>query len=332
MADRRQQALGDVREQLREARHAPNTRAAYQKAWTAWERHCERAGIADPLAPAAAEVVDWFVRLGTEPSPAAGRLLALSTVAQYRAALASRFARAGRALPGAAEVGDTLAALARIRGAEPRQVRALAPPEVAAMIAACPESTRGVRDAALLAVGFAGALRRDELIRITVRDMQVDRDTPDAPDAPDAAGLRMTIRIPRSKTDQAGRGCRVPVPDGSVIRPVTRALAWLAVGGHGETPGAPLFQSVYRGGRLTGRPLLGDDVARAVKHYAGAIGLDPAHYAGHSLRAGFITSAAISGARLDKIMEVSRHKSTDMVLRYIRDADSFADHAGAGFL
>ena len=68
MADRRQQALGDVREQLREARHAPNTRAAYQKAWTAWERHCERAGIADPLAPAAAEVVDWFVRLGTEPS------------------------------------------------------------------------------------------------------------------------------------------------------------------------------------------------------------------------------------------------------------------------
>ena len=74
------------------------------------------------------------------------------------------------------------------------------------------------------------------------------------------------------------------------------------------------------------------DIARLVKHYVKAIGLDPSDYSAHSLRAGFVTSAAVHHARLDKIMEVTRHKSPAMVLKYIRDADSFKDHAGAGFL
>ena len=69
-----------------------------------------------------------------------------------------------------------------------------------------------------------------------------------------------------------------------------------------------------------------------MKQYVDTIGLDPAEYSGHSLRAGFVTSAAAHHARLDKIMEVTRHKSTDMVLRYIRRADAFEDHAGADFL
>ena len=60
--------------------------------------------------------------------------------------------------------------------------------------------------------------------------------------------------------------------------------------------------------------------------------MDPADYSGHSLRAGFVTSAAVHSARLDKIMEVTRHASERMVLRYIRQADVFRDHAGAAFL
>ena len=74
------------------------------------------------------------------------------------------------------------------------------------------------------------------------------------------------------------------------------------------------------------------DVARLVKHYVQAIGLDPADYSGHSLRAGFVTSAAIHGARLEKIMEITRHTSPRTVLRYIREAEAFEDHAGAAFL
>ena len=94
----------------------------------------------------------------------------------------------------------------------------------------------------------------------------------------------------------------------------------------------PLFRSLWRGGRLRGRRLHHSDIPRLVKHYAQEIGLDPAEYSGHSLRAGFVTSAAVHGARLDKIMEVTRHSSAEMVLRYIWQVEAFEDHAGAAFL
>lgn len=74
------------------------------------------------------------------------------------------------------------------------------------------------------------------------------------------------------------------------------------------------------------------DIPRIVKHYAGLIGLNPKDIAGHSLRAGFVTSAAVHHARLDKIMAVTRHRSPSTVMGYIRDADAFEDHAGQGFL
>ena len=74
------------------------------------------------------------------------------------------------------------------------------------------------------------------------------------------------------------------------------------------------------------------DIGRLVKQYVRAIGVDPSDYSGHSLRAGFVTSAAVHGARLDKIMEITRHTSPRMVLRYIREAEAFEDHAGAAFL
>ena len=74
------------------------------------------------------------------------------------------------------------------------------------------------------------------------------------------------------------------------------------------------------------------DIPRIVKHYAALIGLNPKEIAGHSLRAGFVTSAAVHRARLDKIMAVTRHKNPSTVMGYIRDVDAFADHAGQSFL
>lgn len=74
------------------------------------------------------------------------------------------------------------------------------------------------------------------------------------------------------------------------------------------------------------------DIPRIVKHYAALIGLNPKDIAGHSLRAEFVTSAAVHRARLDKIMEVTRHRSPATVMGYIRDVDAFADPTGQGFL
>jgi site-specific recombinase XerD len=76
----------------------------------------------------------------------------------------------------------------------------------------------------------------------------------------------------------------------------------------------------------------GHAVATIVKKYALAAGLDPAEFSGHSLRSGFATSAAETGASVLKIMETTRHKSVDVLAGYVRRVDLFKDHAGAGFL
>jgi integrase len=93
-----------------------------------------------------------------------------------------------------------------------------------------------------------------------------------------------------------------------------------------------LFRAVRKGGAVKPQGLRGIDVARAVKRYAKAAGLDPAEFSRHTLRAGFVTSAAETGASILKIQEVSRHKSVDVLSGYVRRVDLFKDHAGAGFL
>jgi integrase len=93
-----------------------------------------------------------------------------------------------------------------------------------------------------------------------------------------------------------------------------------------------LFRAIHRGGHVRAWGLRGADVAAVVKQYAVAAGLDPAEFSGHSLRAGFVASAAETGASVLKIQETSRHKSVDGLAGYVRCVDLFKDHAGAGFL
>jgi integrase len=184
------------------------------------------------------------------------------------------------------------------------------------MLDACPDTMLGTRDRALLALGFAGAFRRSELVALQVADLTEVAD-----------GFRVLIR--RSKTDQTGEGAEIVVPRGLKIRPVEAVQTWLQAAGISE---GLLFRAIHRGGHVKGRGLRGHDVALAVKRYALAAGLDPVQFSGHSLRAGFVTSAAETGATIFKIAEVSRHKSTDVLAGYVRRVDMFRDHAGAAFL
>jgi site-specific recombinase XerD len=93
-----------------------------------------------------------------------------------------------------------------------------------------------------------------------------------------------------------------------------------------------VFRPVLKGSRVQPAPLTPHSAAQIVKHYAKLAGLDSASFAGHSLRAGFLTSAAEAGASVFKMMEVSRHKSVDTLRGYVRRADLFREHAGAAFL
>ena len=105
--------------------------------------------------------------------------------------------------------------------------------------------------------------------------------------------------------------------------------AWLAAAG--ITTG-PLFRSVAKGGRVSTARLGDKSVAEVVKTHAGRLGLNAADFSGHSLRAGFLTSAARRARRSSRCANVSRHKSMDVLQGYVRDADLFRDHAGAGLL
>jgi integrase len=125
------------------------------------------------------------------------------------------------------------------------------------------------------------------------------------------------------------RGQEIAIPRGSQLRPAATLQAWLAAATINE---GPLFRPVSEGGTVGPAPLGADGFVRALKRRADAAGLDPTTFAGHSLRAGFLTSAAEAGADALKMAEVSRHKSLDTLRRYVRRANLFKAHAGAGFL
>ena len=93
-----------------------------------------------------------------------------------------------------------------------------------------------------------------------------------------------------------------------------------------------MFRAVALGGKVSDRPLADESAARVVKRYASRVGLEAATFSGHSLRSGFLTSAAESGASIFKMMEVSRHRSMDTLRGYVRRVDLFKEHAGAAFL
>ena len=174
---------------------------------------------------------------------------------------------------------------------------------------------KGLRDRALLLIGFAGALRRSELVALNIEDIE---------EAPD--GMKITIH--RSKTDQEGAGQTIAIPFGKISCPVAALKEWITAAGIGS---GALFRSVNRHGKV-GERLTDQSVSDIVKEHAKRLRLDPKQFAGHSLRAGFLTSAASRGASIFKMMDVSHHRSVDTLRGYVRDAELFKDHAGAGLL
>ncbi len=142
-----------------------------------------------------------------------------------------------------------------------------------------------------------------------------------------ADGLR--VRVRHSKTDQEGLGAVVPVVRGRKACPVDAVNDWLSAAG--ITTG-PIFRRMGRGGRVFAEGLTPFSIGQVVKRYVEAAGLDPAEFGGHSLRAGFLTSAAENGASILRMMDVSLHRRVDTLRGYVRRADEFKDHAGDGLL
>jgi len=302
---------------------AKNTRIAYDKGWQCFEDYCRGKRI-NPFSAIPEEVADFLIELATLPSPKSGKTLSMGTVALYRSGINKKYSEAGEISPANhPKVNAVLKGLARMKGTASRQVKALREHHIKKILDQCGDTLIGLRDAAIIAIGFAGALRRSEICGLTTDDVEFIRPLKGE------NTKKMFIYVRRSKTDQQGRGQKIAIPEGKYLKPIQRLQDWLRASGIVQ---GHLFQTMKRGGKLRGLPMHHSDIPRLVKHYAGLIGLDSKDVSGHSLRAGFVTSAAVHHARLDKIMEITRHSNPQTVMRYIRDADCFRDHAGEKFL
>jgi len=286
-----------------------STRRAYRADMTIFVAWCDGRGL--PPLPSAPGTVALFLSAeadaGVKPSTITRRLAAI------------KFAHEAAGLDSPTVHKDVVAVMRGIRrekGNAPVKKRAATAEVVKEMVRNCPDTLTGKRDRALLLLGFAGAFRRSELVALEVSDLEEVN-----------GGLRVTIR--KSKTDQEGAGQVIAVPRGGLFCPVQAVLDWLGAAG---IDAGPVFRGVGKGGRVGAGALSDKSVADLVKSYAGKIGLDGAEFGAHSLRAGFVTSAAEGGASIFKMAEVSRHKSTDVLAGYVRSANLFKDHAGAGLL
>ena len=211
------------------------------------------------------------------------------------------------------EVRAVLTGIRRTTGTAPRQVAPASIGDIRRMVAHLPDTTVGGRDKALLLVGFTGALRRSELVALNVGDLK-GRDE----------GLR--VRIRRSKTDQEAKGREVALPYGTdrLTCPVTAVREWLD---HADITRGPVFRAVDRHGNVAATRLSDRSVANIVKRSAERAGLDPAQFSGHSLRAGFATTAAANGANERQIANQTGHTSMEVLRGYIRRGSLFTDNA-----
>jgi integrase len=306
-ADREIDGLRARADQYIRLARASNTRRAYATDWADFDAWCRDHGRES--LPAAAETVSLYLTdlaAGRRPSTLDRRLVAINR----------RHLDQGWERPGAAtEVRAVMAGIRRSVGRRPGAKAPLTPGDLATATAALPDTVLGRRNRALLLVGLAGAFRRAELTGLDWEDVEW---------VPE--GLRVTIR--RSKTDPEGWGRVIGIPrgEGDGTCPVRALERWReAAGGKG----GPVFRVVGRTGRALEARLSDRAVARVVKQAAGAAGLDPAGYAGHSLRAGLATAAARAGAGERDIMRQTGHRSVTTVRRYIREGELFRDNVAA---
>jgi site-specific recombinase XerD len=175
------------------------------------------------------------------------------------------------------------------------------------------EQIKIFRDRTIILIGFSGGFRRNEIVSLDYDDLDFVEE-----------GLKINIK--RSKTDQFGEGSIKGLPyfDNSQYCPVVSLKNWIDIA---KINSGSLFRRFSKGSRLTEKRLTDQTVALLIKEYLKLAGIDNKNYSGHSLRSGFATSAAESGAEERSIMAMTGHKSSEMVRRYIKEANLFKNNA-----
>ena len=175
------------------------------------------------------------------------------------------------------------------------------------------DEIKKLRDKTIILIGFGGGFRRTELISIDYDDIEF---------VPE--GIKITIK--RSKTDQIGEGMIKGLPyfTNEIYCPILSLKKWLEIS---KIKSGPIFRRFSKGLSLTENRLTDQSVALLIKHYLNLANIENKNFSGHSLRSGFATVAAENGADERSIMTMTGHKTTQMVRRYIREANIFKNNA-----
>lgn len=287
--------------------HAASTRTKYEKGIQLFAAWCDANGMV-PF-PASPQTIALFLTHEAE------RGMSASTLEQRVAALRYAHRMKETDSPTSSElVKATMKGIKRTIGTQKKAKAAATIGHIKAMVAHCPDTLGGLRDRALLLIGFAGAFRRAELAHIRIEHLEFVSE-----------GVR--IYIPKSKTDQAGKGQYVPVLEGTHLFPVAALKTWLDRAGICD---GFVFRGFWKGGRPRDKGLSPYAVATIVKKYAQMIGLHVDDFSGHSLRSGFATSAAAQGKSRDDISGVTRHTKSASLDPYIQRFEAFQNHAAEG--
>ena len=170
-----------------------------------------------------------------------------------------------------------------------------------------------IRDRTIILIGFSGGFRRNEIVSLDYDDL-------------DFVSEGVKINIKKSKTDQFGEGTLKAIPyfDNIKYCPVKSVQKWINIA---KISSGPLFRRFVKGSKLSEKRLTDQTVALIIKKYLNLSGIESKNYSGHSLRSGFATTAAESGAEERSIMAMTGHKSAEMVRRYIKEANLFKNNA-----
>lgn len=300
--------LASVRSYL-DAEKSSNTREAYASDFRDFSEWCGRVDET-PLPASPLVVARYLAQLAD-----AGRKV--STIERRVAAIRYLHKAAGHEPPTNTEgVKAVLRGIRRRIGTRPVRKAPATAEILLELLAKCGDGLAQKRDRALLLVGFAAALRRSELVALQVSDVSVR-----------PRGIILHIRS--SKTDQESAGQDLPIPRGGRLRPVQALEAWLEASGISE---GPIFREVDRHGNVGAAALSDRSVARIIKRVVREAGIDERVFSGHSLRAGFATSALDAGVDPLMLMKTTRHASVKTLAIYDRRESDFDTGAGSKVL
>ena len=284
-----------------DAADAPATLRAYASDLRNYKAWCSRHAMT--AVPATPEVVGAYLA-------AAGEGFAMQTLRRRVAAIARASGVAGRPLDTKhPAIRETLRGIARTHGSRGRRSAALTTSELKTLSGSCGAGLAGDRDRALLLVGFAGALRRSELVALDVEHLSWSDN-----------GVKLLL--PKSKTDKDGEGAEVMIVCGrhEATCPVRALRRWLAAA---AIEAGPVFRKVNKGGRVEARRLSEDAVRQILLRRAGEAGVNGSFaepISPHGLRAGFVTTAYSNGVPDEEIMGHTRHRSLATMRSYVRRA------------